>query len=40
MQIHQCAKEKLNQSTDGTVIGTDALTHSPPTQTLFYHFYI
>ena len=28
-------KGELNWFVDGTVIGTDALTHSPPTQTLF-----
>ena len=33
--IHQCTIEELNQFRDGAVIGANAHTHSPPTQTLF-----
>ena len=33
--MHQCTKEEPNRFTDGTVIGTDVCTHSPPTQTIF-----
>ena len=33
--MHQYAKGEPNQFTDGTVIGTDVHTHSPPTQTVF-----
>ena len=37
MYMHQHAKAEPNRSTDGTATSTDARTHSPPTQTLFYH---
>ena len=32
--VHQYTKEELNWFTDGTVISTDAHTHSPLIQTL------
>ena len=35
MYVHQHAKGEPNWFTDGTVIGTNACTCSPPTQTLF-----
>ena len=37
MYVHQHTKVEPNWSTDGTVISADVHTHSPPTQTLFYH---
>ena len=36
MWVHQCTKAEPNWFRDGTIIGTNAHTHSPPTQTLFH----
>ena len=38
MCVHQHTKGQLHWSTGGTVIGPDAHTHSPYTQTLFLPF--
>ena len=35
MYVHQQAKEEPNRFRDGTVIGANAHTCSPPTQSLF-----
>ena len=34
--MHQCTKGELNQLRNGTVIGANACTHSPPTQTTIF----
>ena len=37
MHVHQHTKVEPNQSTDGTVIGTDVHTCSPMHKLYFYH---